>query len=93
MIRKRARGFLLPALVLLGCLSLPRSVSDGLRGYTVASFAPLWKLSLDAWGLAQAPFEFFSADRRSHSASKKDQEIRRLQLENQLLTNEIQQLQ
>jgi cell shape-determining protein MreC len=93
MIRKRARGFLLPALVLLGCLSLPHSVSDALRGYTVASFAPLWKLSLDAWGLARAPFEFFSADRRSLSVNKKDQEIRRLQLENQLLTNEIQQLQ
>jgi rod shape-determining protein MreC len=91
--RTKARTFLLPALLLLVCLSFPRTFTEGMRGTLVASFTPIWRYFVDFKLLAQAPFERISRDDRSDLVRTKDQEIRRLLLENQMLGNEVHRLQ
>jgi rod shape-determining protein MreC len=78
------RTLLLIAFSLLALLSLPSSFVDSLRGKAVSSFSSIWQSLLDIKLFAESPLEHAADD-----VQTKDQEIKRLLLENQLLGNEL----
>lgn len=83
------RTLALIAISLITCLTLPSTLVDSLRGATVSTFAPLWQSLLDFKIFAQNPFESTTQVAGSDDVQTKDQEIKRLLLENQLLGNEL----
>ncbi len=82
------RTLALIAISLITFLTLPAVFVDNLRGITVSTFSPLWQSLLDLKLFAQNPFGSDS-HASSDNVQTKDQEIKRLLLENQLLGNEI----
>lgn len=83
------RTLLLIAITLLTLLSLPAHFVDSLRGQAVLLFSPLWQSVIDLKHFASSPFGDASIANREDAVQTKDQEIKRLLLENQLLGNEI----
>jgi len=83
------RTLALIAISLITLLTLPTTFVDGLRGATVSTFSPLWQGLLDLKIFAQNPLESTSQVAGSDDVQTKDQEIKRLLLENQLLGNEL----
>lgn len=83
------RTLLLIAISLLVLLTLPATFSDALRGKVISTFSPLWTSILDIKQFFQSPFGASSYTQGADNVRTKEQEIKRLLLENQLLGNEI----
>lgn len=86
MSRKASKGNYFLAVFIIALLNLPVSFSESLRGQIVASLGSTWNL------LANIKTDFVRDFSNEDPVSTKDEEIKRLQLENQLLNNEIVQL-
>lgn len=82
------RTLALIAISLITFLTLPSNFVDSLRGTTVSIFSPVWQTLLDFKIFAQNPFGS-DAHASLDDVQTKDQEIKRLLLENQLLGNEL----
>lgn len=82
------RTLALIAVSLITFLTLPTVFVDGLRGTAVSTLSPIWQTLLDLKLFVQSPF---GSDTHASfdDVQTKDQEIKRLLLENQLLGNEI----
>ena len=82
------RTLALIAISLITLLTLPAAFTDTIRGNAVSLFSPFWQTMLDFKLFWQNPFG--SALHKSpDDVQTKDQEIKRLLLENQLLGNEL----
>lgn len=68
-------------------LSLPSSIAERARGWTIASLANVWGTVVDIKLLLSVPFERLGD--AADEVKTKDQEIQRLLLENQQLGNEL----
>lgn len=87
--RSANRSILVLILCLVGLLSLPLTLSEGLRGRAISLFSPVWETLFSSKQFLEAPFERIGSGDHTDIVATKDQEIKRLLLENQQLGNEI----
>jgi cell shape-determining protein MreC len=80
-----ASPYLILGFVLFCWVSLPRSLSDELRSFTVASLAPTWKWAKGIKQYLSDRPERFWGNKKNVDAA----EVLRLQLENQILRSQI----
>lgn len=83
---------LLLIMAIFGLLSMPASLTIGLRGHSIAALAPIWGGLVEIKLLLKAPFEFSNGSQEADLVRTKDEQVERLLLENQLLGNEISRL-
>ncbi|NGX43270.1 MAG: hypothetical protein K940chlam7_01565 [Chlamydiae bacterium] len=89
--RKSLRPIFQVLAVLLALTSIPRGASEGIQGTTVAILAPAWEQinNIKRALLHVTEVKIVDDDGTVHFANE---EIQRLKIENQLLTNEVQRL-
>lgn len=87
----KTRLYLLPLLVAVGCLFLPRVFTEGMRGVAIGTLTPFWQRLVDLKAFFQSPFNRVS-DPSSGLNFTKDQEMQQLLLENRVLKNELENL-
>ena len=93
---KAKHAYLLILVTLLILLSASRTTTEKMRGLTASFMAPSWESLTSLRFFFQAPFSFFSEE---HYPTKhgvvltSHEEISRLQLENRMLRNELNELQ
>lgn len=71
-------------------LAIPENLSTTLRGYSVAFLAPFWSRLVEIKLFLKTPFEFsFSRNGEGDLIRTRNEQVERLLLENQLLSNEL----
>lgn len=88
--RKFIISYLCIFFTILGLMSLSRPISEKFRGTTIALFAPLWEFLIDFKRSLTQPKS--SEPALAHSSGMiltPQEEIKRLELENQLLINQL----
>ncbi len=79
--RRKSSGSLLVLMAaILGLMFIPKEYSESLSGFSAATLSPIWSI-------------FQGSTNKSDSIYKVDEQVQRLQLENQLLSHEVNRLQ
>ena len=89
-------AYLLILVALLMLLSASRQTTERVRGLTASFMAPTWESLTSLRFFLQAPFSYFSEEHYPTKHGKtltSHEEISRLQLENRMLRNELNELQ
>lgn len=89
--RRNSSGTLLVLMgAILGLMFLPTTFSEKMRGISAAALTPFWETGSDAKHLVQNGFQTVGPN--GESFLRVDEQIQRLQLENQLLSHELNRL-
>ncbi len=91
--RKTTKPFLLVFAALLLVLSIPKIMTDNLRGFTVAMMSPFWEKLSSIKILSKEFWNTHSVEQAKKSTIQEKNEIEQLQVQNQLLRNNLLRLQ